>query len=308
MLVTGAAGLVGTHVCRELGKRRWRVRALVRDPVKAAASLADTTAELFTGDVRDPDSLGAALSGAGAVVHLAAIAIERGKDTYESVNTYATARILDAARIAEARRIIFTSQNGASWSAPSRFLRSKGKAEELVKDSGLEWTVLRPSVIFGPEDEFVTVLARLVRLSPFILPLPDGGRARFQPIAVDDVASVVVSALERRDTVRKVYALGGAVPLSLREIAERILLAMRANRAIVGVPRSALRPLLAILQKVVPSPPVTTGLLDLLAEDNVVPDNALTRMFHITPTPFAPEELDYLRHITARDALSSLFR
>jgi uncharacterized protein YbjT (DUF2867 family) len=295
-------------VCRELGKRGWRVRALVRDPVKAAAHLADTTAELFTGDIRDPDSLGTALSGSGAVVHLAAIAIERGKDTYESVNTEATARILDAARIAAARRIIFTSQNGASWSAPSRFLRSKGKAEELVKDSGLDWTVVRPSVIFGPEDEFVNVLARLVRLSPVILPLPDGGRARFQPIAVGDVASVIASSLERRDTVQKVYALGGPMPLSLREIAERILLAMRAKRAIVGVPRSALRPLVAIAQQMLPSPPITTGLLDLLANDNVITDNALTRVFHITPTPFAPEELHYLRSITVGDALTSLFR
>ncbi len=295
-------------MCRELGKRGWRIRALVRDPVKAAARLADTTAELFTGDVRDQDSLGAALAGTGTVVHLAAIAIERGKDTYESVNTEATARILDAARIAEARRIIFASQNGASWSAQSRFLRSKGKAEELVKDSGLDWTVLRPSVIFGPEDEFVNVLARVVRLSPVILPLPDGGRARFQPIAVGDVASVIGNSLERRDTVRNVYQLGGPMPLSLREIAERILLAMRTKRTIVAVPRSALRPLLAILQRVVPSPPVTTGLLDLLAEDNVVTDNALTRVFHITPTPFAPEELHYLRRITARDALGSLFR
>ena len=308
ILVTGAAGLVGTHVCRELGRRGWRIRALVRDPVKAAARLADTTAELFTGDLRDPDSLGAAVSGSGAVVHLAAIAIERGKDTYESVNTDATGRLLDAARVAEVRRIIFTSQNGASWSAPSRFLRSKGKAEELVKDSGLDWTVLRPSVIFGAEDEFVNVLARLIRLSPFMLPLPDGGRARFQPIAVGDVAAVIASCVERRDTVRNVYALGGPMPLSLREIAERILLAMRAKRAIVAVPRSALRPLVAVAQQLLPSPPVTTGLLDLLAADNVIPDNALTRVFHITPTPFAPEELHYLRRITAGDALRSLFR
>jgi uncharacterized protein YbjT (DUF2867 family) len=306
--VTGAAGLVGTHVCRELGRRGWRVRALVRDPVKAAARLADTTAELFTGDVRDPESLGAAVAGCSGVVHLAAIAIERGKDTYESVNTDATARVLDTARLADARRIVFTSQNGASWSEPSRFLRSKGKAEELVKDSGLDWTVLRPSVIFGAEDEFVNVLARLVRLSPFVLPLPDGGRARFQPIAVGDVATVVASSLDRRDTVRETYALGGATPLSLREIAERILLAMRAKRAIVGVPRSGLRPLIAVMQHVLPSPPVTTGLLDLLAKDNVVPDNALSRVFHVTPTPFAAEELHYLRRITIADALGSLFR
>lgn len=294
-------------MCRELVRRGWHVRAFVRNPLKAASELADVAAEIHVGDVRDAGSLRDALQGCGAAVHLAAIAIERQGQTYQSINTEGTRLTLEAARSAGAQRFVFMSQNGADASSASRFLRSKGTAERLVSESGLAWTTLRPSVIFGPGDEFVNVLARLARISPLIMPLPDGGRARFQPIAVRDVASAVGMALDQSRSVGRVFPLGGPVPLTLREMTERVLLAMRTKRVIVGIPRSALRPLVALLQRVLPSPPVTTTLLDLLGQDNVVPDNALHE-FGITPTPFAPEELAYLQRIGIGDALKALFR
>lgn len=305
MLVTGAAGLVGAAVCRELASRGWKVRALVRDPLKSAAVLADVAVELRTGDVRDDRSMEAAMDGAGTVVHLAAIAIERHGESYEGVNADGTRSLLEAARAYNARRFVFMSQNGASPESPSRFLRSKGLAERMVQESGLEWTVFRPSVIFGPEDEFVNVIGRLVRLSPGVLPLPDGGRARFQPIAVRDVARAVGTALVRSDTIGGVYALGGPAPLSLREMTERVLLAMRARRVIADIPRQLLAPVVALLQRVLPNPPVTTSLLELLGQDNVVPENALSYL-GIEPTPFAPEELEYLRRITVRGAVRAM--
>lgn len=305
MLVTGAAGLVGAAVCRELASRGWKVRALVRDPLKSAAVLADVAVELRTGDVRDDRSMEAAMDGAGTVVHLAAIAIERHGESYEGVNADGTRSLLEAARAYNARRFVFMSQNGASPESPSRFLRSKGLAERMVQESGLEWTVFRPSVIFGPEDEFVNVIGRLVRLSPGVLPLPDGGRARFQPIAVRDVARAVGTALVRSDTIGGVYPLGGPAPLSLREMTERVLLAMRARRVIADIPRQLLAPVVALLQRVLPNPPVTTSLLELLGQDNVVPENALSYL-GIEPTPFAPEELEYLRRITVRGAVRAM--
>ncbi|CAN5250975.1 complex I NDUFA9 subunit family protein [soil metagenome] len=307
VLVTGAAGLVGAAVCRELTSRGWKVRALVRDPHKAAAVLADLAVEVRTGDVRDHRALRSATDGTGTVIHLAAIAIERRGQSYEDVNTGGTGNLLDAARACGARRFVFMSQNGASPESPSRFLRSKGLAEQMVRTSGLEWTAFRPSVIFGPEDEFANVLARLVRLSPGALPLPDGGRARFQPIAVRDVARAVGTALVRSDTIGGAYPLGGPAPLSLREMTERVLLAMRARRMIVNIPRRLLAPIVAVLQRVLPNPPVTTSLLDLLGEDNVVPENALDYL-GIEPTPFAPEELEYLRRVTIRSALREMMR
>jgi NADH dehydrogenase len=306
VLVTGAAGFVGTHVCRELTGRGARVRAFVHSPAKAAERLASLPVELHVGDIRDEQALRSAMRECDMVVHLVAIAIERRGQTYEAVNALGTQRVVDAMRAAGVRRLVHMSQNHAASTSPYRFLRSKGVAEDAVRGSGLEWTVLRPSVIFGPEDEFVNVLARLVRLSPLVYPLPGGGRARFQPVHVDDVARTVAVALERSDMPGRSYALGGPAQLSLRQMTERVLVAMDTKRFLVPVPTAVLRPLIAIAQRVLPSPPVTTGLLDLLAIDNVVEGDALRTDFGLVPIPFAPEELAYLRAITMRDALRSL--
>ena len=305
--MTGASGLVGTHLCRQLVKNGWKVRGIVRDSAKAAVRLGDLRLEIHEADIRNADAMRSALTGAGALVHLAAIAIEKPGESYEATNTDATGVILGAARSAGVRRIIYMSQNGASSSSPYRFLKSKGIAEDKVVASALQWTVLKPSVIFGPEDEFVNVLARLVRLSPIVFPLPGGGVARFQPIAVDDVARAVRKSLDDPATVHNTYTIGGSTPLTLREMTERILVAMHASRVLVSVPVSVLRPIIAVAEKTLPRPPVTTGLLELLDMDNVVPENDLTTTLGIDPTPFAPEELLYLRQITVSSALRSLF-
>lgn len=307
MLITGAAGLVGVETCSALSSRGWAVRALVRDPARAASHLAHIPVELRVGDVRDESSLRSAIEGAGTVVHLAAIALEKRGATYETTNTGGTKNVLSAASATGVDRIVHMSQNGASSGSPYPFLRSKGIAEDFVTASGLKWTVLRPSVIFGPGDEFVNVLARLVRISPLIFPLPGGGSAMFQPIAVRDVGRVIAAVLQNDAAIGQRYSLGGPEALTLRQMTARILEAMGTRRALVPLPVAVMRPLVAALEKILPNPPVTAGLLDLLAVDNTVPDNATPDMLGETPDAFTPESLGYLKKFSAMDALSSLF-
>jgi uncharacterized protein YbjT (DUF2867 family) len=307
VLVTGATGLVGIHTCRELTKNGWQIRALIRDPAKAALALGQLPVEFRVGDVRDASALRGSLNGCGAVVHLAAIAIEKKTEKYVETNTAATERLISAARAENVERIVFMSQNGADSRSKHPFLHSKGVAQDSIRTSGLQWTVLRPSVIFGPEDEFVNVLGRLIRLSPRFFPLPNGGAARFQPIAVDDVARVVRLSLEKKETVRQSYDLGGPAALSLRDMTERILVAMGTTRTLVSVPIKVLRPIVSVMQRVLPNPPVTTGLLELLSLDNTVSGNALKEVFRVSPIPFAGDELGYLRRITVKKAFKSLF-
>jgi NADH dehydrogenase len=264
--------------------------------------------EIRVGDILDAPYLRSSMDGATAIVHLAAVAIERDGDSYQSANVDATRAVLSAAGEARVPRLVHMSQNGSDSASPFRFLRSKGVAQDLVTSSSLQWSVVRPSVIFGPEDAFVNVIARLARLTPLVLPLPGYGSTLFQPVAVDDVAAVIARILADDGTIGRTYALGGAAPLTLRQIAERILVAMNARRQIVGLPTAALRPFVAAMWHVLPRPPVTAELLDTLALDNTVPDNALVTTFGITPTPFAPEELYYLRRITAGEAVRSLFK
>jgi NADH dehydrogenase len=263
--------------------------------------------EFRVGDVRDASALRSSLSGCGAVVHLAAIAIEKKGESYAESNTAAPERLISAARAESVQRLIFMSQNGADSRSPYPFLHSKGVAQNSVKTSGLRWTILRPSVIFGPEDQFVNVLGRLIRLTPKIFPLPGGGTARFQPISVDDVARVIRLSLEKKETLNQVYDLGGAIPLTLRQMTERILTAMGTDRKLVSVPIKMLRPIVALAERLLPNPPVTSSLLDLLALDNTISHNALSEHFKVVPIPFAADELQYLRRITAKNALRSLF-
>lgn len=306
VVVTGAAGLVGVQVCHQLAARGWTVRAVVHRPDAALRRLSAIPHQTVVGDIRDPATQDAALRGAGAIIHLAAIAVERGGQSYDAVNSAATGGLLDAARRHGVDRVVFMSQNGAAADARSRFLRSKGLAEALVRASDRQWTVFRPSVIFGEGDAFVTVLAHLARLTPAIVPLPDGGRARFQPVAATDVAHAAAAALEMPDTIGRAYPLGGPEVLTLREMMDRVLEAMGIHRAIVGVPLPLLRPLVAVAQRVLPRPPVTTTLLALLRRDNTVPDSALGQ-FGIAPTPFTAASIGYVREVTITGAVRSLF-
>ena len=307
VVVTGASGLVGTHVCTELAQAGWKIRAVVRDTQKAAERLGHLPLEIRVGDIRNADSMRAALNGAGSLVHLAAIAIEKAGESYDASNSDGTRVLLDASKAESVSRIVYMSQNGSDSKSPFPFLKSKGIAQDMVTSSNLKWTVLKPSVIFGPEDEFVNVLARLVRLSPLVFPLPGGGVARFQPVAVGDVARAVATVLADDNSIGKSYSLGGPTPLTLRQMTERILIAMNTSRVLIGIPVPALRPLVALAGRLLPHPPVTTSLLDLLAIDNVMPQNDLKDELGIQPIPFAPEELLYLRKITASAAIKSLF-
>jgi NADH dehydrogenase len=195
------------------------------------------------------------------------------------------------------------SQNGARADHRSRFLRSKGRAQEYVAASGLAWTVLRPSVIFGPQDEFFNALARFVRLTPVVFPLIGGGKALFQPVSVHDVAEAVSRSLDDGGAAGRTFDLGGPEVLDLAEIERRILRSMRARRLLINAPVALLKPAVWAMERLLPGTPVNLTLLELLQDPNVVEDNALTRYFGLAPRAFAGDEIGYLRDATALQAL-----
>jgi NADH dehydrogenase len=257
--------------------------------------------------VSDREGLAQIMHGVSAVVHLVAIPMERGGATYERVNYQGTVNVVDAARAAGVGRFVYMSQNGARSDHFSRFLSSKGRAQEYVAASGLAWTALRPSVIFGKQDEFFNALARFVRLTPLVFPLIGGGTALFQPVSVHDVAEAVARSLEDEGSLGRALDLGGPEVLTLAAIERRVLGAMDARRVLVDAPVALLRPAVWAMEKLLPGTPVNLTLLELLQEPNVVEDNALVRHFGIRPRPFAGENIAYLKDATAGEALKRFF-
>lgn len=309
VLVTGAAGYVGNNLVQRLVAEGKPVRAMVRSIDKAERRLADVKGkvDIVQGNVTDRDSLQRVMSGVSAVVHLVAIAIETGGHTYEEINYQGTVNVVDAAEAAGVQRFIFMSQNSASPDHWSRFLRSKGRAQQYVTSSNLRWTVLRPSVIFGPQDEFVNSIARLVRLTPVVFPNIGGGKALFQPVSVLDVVEAAALCLEDDGTIGKVFELGGPETLSLETMEKRIFKAMGVRRALFPAPAWLLKPAVFLMEKTLPGAPVNLSLLELLKEPNVVEDNALMLYFNIDPRPFIGVNIAYLEDITAGEALKRIF-
>lgn len=309
ILVTGGAGYIGSHIVRRLAKGGQPVRVLVRDPSRAQAEgrLAGLAVEQVQGDVTDPASLTPALDGVGVVIHTVAIAIEKGRGSYETVNAQGTVNIVRAAQAAGVRRFINLSQMGADPEVPYRFLASKGRAQQAVAASDLDWTAFRPSVIFGPEDEFANTFARLVPFSPIIYPIIGDETSRFQPVWVEDVVAAVVASIDQEETYRQEYELGGPEVLTMEQIERRTLQAVGARRIMVRFPLPLLRLIVALMEFGLPSPPVTSSLLELLAVSNVPTDNQLHR-FVADPRPFAVDFIaSYMRTFTFGDTLRRFF-
>ncbi|MFO7322736.1 MAG: complex I NDUFA9 subunit family protein [Chloroflexota bacterium] len=308
VLVTGASGFLGNHITRRLVQSGRPVRGVVQNVDKARRRLSDVldSVEIVTGDVTRMEDMRRVMKGVDAVVHLVAVPMERGGATYEAVNYQGTINVVDAAKEAGVERFINMSQNGATPDHFSRFLRSKGQAQVYVAGSGLKWTALRPSVVFGPQDEFFNAIARLVRLTPVVYPLIGGGNAEFQPVSVYDVAEAVVRSLDDDSTIGQEYGLGGPEVLTLGEIERRILRAMGTRRILIPAPVPVLRPVVWLMERTLKGSPVTTALLDLLKEPNVVPDNALVTKFGLQPRPFSGENIAYVRDTSAGQALRAL--
>jgi NADH dehydrogenase len=309
ILVTGASGYVGNNTVKRLVELGKPVRAMVRDVEKAKRRMAGILdkVEIVTGDVTKRDTLKPLMKDVSAVVHLVAIAIEKGGETYEDLNYQGTINVVDMANAAGIPRFINMSQNGADSKLPYRFLKSKGRAQEYVVKEAKNWTALRPSAIFGPQDEFFNSLARLVQLTPIVFPLIGGGKAEFQPVSVYDVVEAIVLSLEDDRTIGKELVLGGPEVLTLGEIEKRVIAALGTGRILVPAPVGLLRPVVFVMEKVLPGSPVTTSLLELLAVPNTTPHNALVEHFKLQPRPFAGEHIAYLRDNKISDTLKKFF-
>jgi uncharacterized protein YbjT (DUF2867 family) len=229
VLVTGGTGFVGTHVVNELLRRKHDVAVLARRP-ESTRNRYNHPVTRLPGNVLDPVSLARAFAGREAVVHLVGIIHEEGEQTFDRMHRVAVENVIAAAEKAGVRRLLHMSAMGSSEDAPSEYGRTKAAGQRAVQDSGLDWTIFRPSIIFGPGDGFVTLLAVLVRANPVFIPVIGAGQTRFMPVSVRDVARLYSEALEKPETRGGIFEVGGPETFTLNEIYREIAAAVGKRR------------------------------------------------------------------------------
>ncbi len=282
--ITGGTGFVGSNVARTLLGSGHEVVLIARGSRRVAPreGLSVVRADVTTGT-----ALAAAFAECDAVVHLTAIIREKGKQTFDAVIRRGTENVVAAAASAGVGHLLYVSAIGADPDPRFPYHYAKWMAEQAVRGSGVPYTILRPSLIFGPGDGFFTTLCSLVRYSIPVIPIAGDGGSLFQPISIDDVVRCITLSLDRGPAMR-VIEIGGPEQLSYEAIVDAIHDAIGAGMRIkVHVPVAALLPAAAVMDKVLPNPPVTPAQLRMLARHNITRIDAVPSAFGFAPTSFS---------------------
>ncbi len=267
--VFGGTGFLGMAIVRRLATEGASVRVVVRHADLARRALRTAGLDrvtVYRADVRDRASVAAAVAGADTVVNAVSAYVEKGDVTFEAVHVEGAAAVAREAAAAGVARLVLVSGLGADPRSASPYIRARGRGELVVQQAFPRVTVVRPGAMFGPGDALFGTLAKLVRLFP-VLPLI-GGHTRLQPVYVDDVAKAVITVLADPATAGRTYELAGPGVHTLRELVMITLRLIGRRRLLVPMPFAVAR-ILARLFELLPSPPLTTGQVDLLMADNV---------------------------------------
>jgi uncharacterized protein YbjT (DUF2867 family) len=298
--ITGATGFVGQEITRCLHSAGHSIRILARRTLSpAACELVERyRVEVRPGDILDPASLAGALQDTNAVIHLVGIISEAGKSTFQNVHSAGTENMIAAAQRAGVRRFIHMSALGTRPNAKSRYHQTKWAAEETVRNSGLDWTIFRPSLIYGPQDHFINLFAGIARFSP-VVPILGSGRTRYAPVGVELVAKAFLEALTTTAAIGQTYDLCGPDTFTMGQILDEIFAVMNRKRIKLRIPLAAARCQARLLELLYGGilnkpPPLNRDQLIMLEEDNVGHGDPANRQFGLRHRPFRDGIAAYL--------------
>jgi uncharacterized protein YbjT (DUF2867 family) len=270
----GGSGFLGRHTVRALANRGYRIRVAVRRPeltgyLRPMGRVGQIHA--VQANVRSAQSVAAALRDADVAINLVGILSERGRQRFDAIQAVGAETVALAAQSAGAR-LVHVSAIGADANSHSRYARSKAEGEHRVLAAAPAATIMRPSIAFGPEDDFFNRFAALARLAP-ALPLPGGGHTGFQPVFAGDVAEAIALAVDGSATPGAIYELGGPAVRTFRDLMTFMLATIERRRLLVPVPFGLLK-FQAAFAQFLPGPPITPDQVEMLKRDNVVSDEA----------------------------------
>ncbi len=303
VLVTGATGFLGRRVVHELLERRHQVRCLVHTPGRERI-FSHRAVEVQYGSVQNPVSLSNAFYDVEAVVHLVGIIRRRRRNAFEEVHREGTANVLAAAKEAGARHFLHVSVIGAANDRAYPYLYTKWLGELEVIDSGIPYTIFRPSMLFGEGDEFLNALAGLIRLFPLV-PVIGSGKNRLHPLAVDDLARCIAITLGREDLKGQTLDLGGTKRMSYNEVVAEVAKAMGKRRLRFHMPVWLMYIAAAVSQGFMPRSPITADQLKMLGIRSVAELGEVERVFGFTPQPMEGN-IDFVNSVGVGDGIQML--
>jgi NADH dehydrogenase len=299
ILVIGGAGFIGRYIVNELVGRGCRVLVPARRRDKAKHLIMLPTCDVVEASVHDDATLDRLVAGQDAVINVVGI-LHGSEAKFEQVHVALTQRVLAACSRAKVRRYLHMSALGADPDGPSMYQRSKGRAEQAVRESKLAWTIFQPSVVFGAEDSFLNMFAKLSGIAP-VLPI-GGADVKFQPVWVEDVAHAFVNSLDNGATVGRAYELCGPKVYTLRELVKFAAAAAGHRRPVIALPDAIAR-LQARLMELAPGEPLLSrDNLDSMKRDNIASRQPYEPApeLGITATPMEPEASLYLAGLHPR--------
>lgn len=293
IFITGASGFVGGHLVDDLLSRGHKLRCLVRSEKKGNL-LSARGAEVIRGDITSPETISGVLGPEDFVVHLVGIIQEKGSATFGSVHVEGTANLVSEARRARVKHFFYQSALGAAKDSWSGYLKTKAEAEEIVKQSGLGYTIFRPSLIIGPWDGFTKKLLDMIKLSP-VMPIPGHGGAKFQPVYIRDWLRCINKVIDNPAQFLSTYDIGGPEQLTYKEIVETLARSAGREKIVVDIPMGLMKMSAVFLGAVLPLPPVTLDQLRLLESDNICDIRAIESNFGFKPMRLAEALREFIK-------------